>query len=177
VIVTYGGSVELQTLGGRGNLKIGEYTQLEIGESADSAAELIKLAKGKIDVQIENLDAFEKALEQKIKAYENDLKAVKDEFKQQMVSQYRAARKSIFQYRKRFEIRTPCVAGATRSTRFSVEVDAVGNSIVVVTEGSFELMPLKGAEKVIVSAGEKVFVSKVGEISKPIKIEAPKIGG
>lgn len=178
VIVTYGGSaVELQTLGGRGNLKLGEYTQIEIGKNeGDAEAESIKLVKGKIEADIEKLEAFEKALDEKIEAYENDLKTAKDELKQKIVSQYKATRKSILKYRKKFEIKTPCIAGATRSTRFSVEVDAVGNTVVAVTEGSFELNPLTGGEKVIVNAGEKIFVSKEGEISKPVKIEAGKGG-
>lgn len=162
--------LELQNLGGRGTVKLSENTKIEMGDDSEAEFEFFKLLKGKVDVAVENLEAFEKDFEKLIKNYEQDLKTVKDDFKAKIVKEYRSKRAAILKYRNKLEIRTPsggCCA--IRATRFSVKVDEIGNEEVVVTEGIVELKPPKEEKKVILKAGEKATISKDGIISKSEK--------
>jgi hypothetical protein len=163
--------LELQTLGGRGNLKLAENTRIEIGEDPEAKTEFIKLVKGRIDVGVQPIEVYEKDLETLIKRYEEDLKTVKDGFKERIVKEYKRQKVKILKYRNKFEIRTPSGSCcAIRATRFSVKVDDDGNEEVIVTEGVVELAPPAAENKIILKAGEKAVISKDGTISKPEKI-------
>lgn len=162
-------SLELQNLGGRGNVKLSENTKIEIGDDSEAEFEFIKLLKGKIEVAVENLEIFEKDLEKLIKSYEADLKTVKDEFKEKIVKEFKSRKAKILKYRNKFEVRSSYGAGAIRNTRFSVKADDFGNLEFIVSEGVVELSSPKSEKKIEVKAGEKAVISKDGIISKPEK--------
>lgn len=164
----YGG-LELQTLGGRGNIRLSENTKIEIGDNSDAGIEFIKLFKGKIKVAVEKLEIFEKDLEKMVKSYEEDLKSVNDELKARIVKEYKERKANILKYRNKFEVRCPYGTGAIRSTRFSVTTDDFGNVEFIVTEGIVELRSTKSRQKVELKAGEKAVILKDGTISKPEK--------
>lgn len=171
VITTFANSnLELQTLSGRGNLKLLENSKIEIGDNSNPEIEFLKLITGKIEVNLEKMEAFERDFEQLIKAYENDLKTIKDEFKAKAVKEFKAKKAAILKFNKKFEVRSCCGAGATRSTRFSVRVDDLGNTEFIVMEGNVELSSPKSEKKVVVKAGEMAFILKDGSISKPKNI-------
>ncbi|MCJ7615781.1 MAG: hypothetical protein MUO43_04505, partial [Desulfobacterales bacterium] len=77
-IQTYGNSsAELQFLEGRGSLKIGEYSRVKM-EADDAGTQVMNMIQGKVNISVEKVENYQKMMEEKIKAYKEDLKTVKD---------------------------------------------------------------------------------------------------
>lgn len=172
VVTTYGkSSVEMQFLEGRGTLKLGEYSRVEMAEDTGADIQAINLVQGAVNIGVEKLDIYDKALGKKIEAYEADLKTVKDEVKQKIVNVYRAKLEKI---RKKFEVRTPSFAMSIRATRFIVRLDGAERSEVIMLEGSVEVKPVNAAKRFVVEAGYKTVFSADGIFSGPEKIDPSK---
>lgn len=176
VVTTYGkSSVELQFLEGRGTLKLGEYSRIEMAEDTGADIQAIKLVQGAVNIGVEKIETFDRALEKKIEGYEVDLKTVKDEVKQRIVNEYKAKKATVNKFKQKFEVRTPACVLANRATRFIVRLDGPERTDVVVFEGSVEIRPLKATKSFVVEAGYKAIFSADGVVSGPEKIDVSGI--
>ncbi len=154
-VTTYGSSsAEIQTLGGRGSVRLGEYSELKLREDTPEK-QALELVKGKVYSVVDKADEFEKMLQDKIADYGHDLLHLQ-----------RLVQASV---RRKLEIRTPASTACVRGTKFSVEVRAEGATELTVVEGTVEASDLKGEKQVLVEEGFRVIVTKDG-ISKPQKI-------
>ena len=92
-IWTLGNSgAEIQFLEGRGSLKVGEYSKVKM-EADDTGTQVMNMIQGKINISVEKVESYQKMMEEKIKAYKEDLKTVKDETKQKIVDEYESIKK------------------------------------------------------------------------------------
>lgn len=154
-VTTYGSSsAEIQTLGGRGSVRLGEYSELKLREDTPEK-QALELVKGKVYSVVEKADEFEKMLQDKIADYGHDLLRLQ-----------RLVQAGI---KKKLEIYTPVFTASTRGTKFIVEVRAEGATELTVVEGTVEASDLKGEKQALVEEGFRVIVTKDG-ISKPQKI-------
>jgi hypothetical protein len=176
VVTTYGkSSVELKFLEGRGTLKMGENSQIEMADEKGADTQAIKLVKGAVNISVEKLETYEKELQKKIDGYEADLKTVKDEAKQRIVDEYNATRGAVKRFRKKFEVRTPAAVTSVRNTRFNVRLDGPERTEIIMFEGSVEVKPLKATKSFVVEAGYKAVFSADGIVTGPEKIDPSKI--
>jgi len=178
-IVTYGdSSAELQFLDGRGTMKVGQYSQIKMEED-DAGTQAMSMIRGKVNVSVEKMENYQKMMEEKIKAYKEDLKTVKDEVKQKIVDEYESINKSIDEFqkktklykRKRFEVRTAMAVCAVRGTQFLVYEDEKKGTEVIVLEGSVELKSKNENRIVVVNEGYRVVAVKDGKLSEPEEID------
>lgn len=178
-IVTYGNSsAELQFLEGRGSLKVGEYSRVKM-EADDAGTEVMNMIQGKVNISVEKLENYQKMMEEKIRAYKEDLKTVKDEAKQKIVDEYESVlisiKKASVRFAKKFEVRTNTAVVADRGTQFLVYEDEKKGTEVVVLEGGVELKSKKENRTVLVNEGYRAAVAKDGKLSEPEKIDLSKI--
>ena len=93
-------------------------------EADDAGTEVMNMIQGKVNISVEKLENYQKMLEEKIKAYKEDLKTVKDETKQKIVDEYESMsislKKASVRFAKKFEVRTNTSVMAVRSTQFLV---------------------------------------------------------
>ena len=178
-IMTYGNSsAELQFLEGRGSLKVGEYSKIKM-EADDAGTEVMNMIQGKVNISVEKVENYQKMMEEKIKAYKEDLKTVKDETKQKIVDEYESMlmsiKKAVVRFAKKFEVRTGSAVVADRGTQFLVYEDEKIGTEMIVLEGSVEMKGTKGDKTIIVNAGYKGTATKGGILSDPEKIDLSKI--
>jgi hypothetical protein len=176
VVTTYDKStVELKFLEGRGTLKMGENSQIEIADDKGANTQAIKLVKGAVNISVEKLETYEKELQKKIDEYEADLKTVKDEAKQLIVDDYNKKMEGLRKrVRKKFEVRTPAAVTSVRNTRFNVRLDGPERTEIIMFEGSVEVKPLKATKPFVVEAGYKAVFSADGIVTGPEKIDPSK---
>lgn len=169
-------SAELQMLEGRGALKLGEYSRFRMDEDS-AGTEIVNMMNGKIHVAIDKLDEYQKMMDEKIRAYKEDLKTVSDELKQRIVETYEDYEKDLRRWAKRmkkFEVRTPSAITSTRGTIFLVFEDKKMGTEIIVLEGSVEMKGVKGEKTIIVNAGHRVAVTEDGILLDPEKIDLSK---
>ena len=170
-IQTYGNSsAELQFLEGRGSLKVGEYSKVKM-EADDAGTEVMNMIQGKVNISVEKLENYQKMMEEKIKAYKEDLKTVKDEVKQKIVDEYESTKKAMETFAKKFEVRCTNAIMTVRGTQFLVYEDEKKGTEVVVLEGGVELKSKNETRTVVVNEGYRVAVAKDGKLSDPEKID------
>jgi hypothetical protein len=171
-------SAELQFLEGRGSLKAGEYSKVKM-EADDAGTQVMNMIQGKVNINVEKVENYQKMMEEKIKAYKEDLKTVKDETKQKIVDEYESMpislKKALVRFAKKFEVLTNTSVIAVRGTQFLVYEDEKKGTEVVVLEGSVEMRGTKGEKIIIVNSGYKGTVTKGGKLSEPEKIDLSKI--
>jgi len=178
-IVTYGNSsAELQLLEGRGSLKVGEYSKIKM-EADDAGTEVMNMIQGKVNISVEKVENYQKMMEEKIKAYKEDLKTVKDATKQEKLNAYenylKGLKSRMQNMRKKFDIYTPTVIMSIQGTQFLVYEDEKIGTEMIVLEGSVEMKGTKGDKTIIVNAGYKGTATKGGILSDPEKIDLSKI--
>ena len=178
-IMTYGNSsAELQFLEGRGSLKVGEYSRVKMEED-DAGTQVMNMIQGKVNISVEKLENYQKMMEEKIKAYKEDLKTVKDETKQKIVDEYESMsislKKASVRFAKKFEVRTNTTVMTVRGTQFLVYEDEKTGTEIIVLGGSVEMRGTKGEKTIIVNAGYKGTATKGGILSDPEKIDLSKI--
>ena len=178
-IQTYGNSsAEIQFLEGRGSLKVGEYSKVKM-EADDADTEAMNMIQGKVNISVEKVENYQKMMEEKIKAYKEDLKTVKDETKQKIVDEYESMsislKKASVRFAKKFEVQTNTSVMAVRSTQFLVYEDEKTGTELIVLEGSVEMKGTKGEKTIIVNAGYKGTATKNGVLSDPEKVDLSKI--
>lgn len=157
-IQTYGNSsAEIQFLEGRGSLKVGEYSRVKMEED-DAGTEVMNMIQGKVNISVEKVENFQKMMEEKIKAYKEDLKKT-----------------SVIRFIKKFEVRMVDVICTVRGTQFLVYEDEKTGTEIIVLEGSVEMKGTKGDKTIIVNAGYKGTATKGGILSDPEKIDLSKI--
>jgi hypothetical protein len=168
-------SADLQFLDGRGSLKVGEYSRVKMEED-DADAQVMNMIQGKVNISVEKLENYQKMMEEKIKAYKEDLKTVKDETKQKIVDEYESSTKRAKAYIvKKCEVRTPEVALADRETQFLVYEDEKKGTELIVLEGSVEMKGIKGDKTIMVNEGYKCTATKGGILSDPEKIDSSNL--
>ena len=167
-------SAELQFLEGRGSLKVGEYSKVKMEED-DAGTQVMNMIQGKVNINVEKAENYQKMMEEKIKAYKEDLKTVKDETKQKIVDEYESIKKTSVKFVKRFEVRMVDVICSVRGTQFLVYEDEKKGTEVVVLEGSVEMKRTKGEKTIIINAGYKGVATKDGKLSEPEKIDLSKM--
>ncbi|MCX6328332.1 MAG: FecR family protein [Bacteroidia bacterium] len=168
-------SIDLQFLDGRGTMNIGPYSQVKIEED-EAGTQVMNMIKGQVNFNVEKLENYQATMEEKINAYKEDLKTVKDEFKKKMVDEYDSIKKHTKEYiTKKFEVRTPACAVAVRATQFLVYNDEEKGTELIVIEGSVEMKGIKEGNTIIVNAGYKAIVTKDGILSDPKKIDLTTI--
>ena len=91
-------SAELQFLEGRGSLKVGEYSKVRM-EADDAGTEVMNMIQGKVNISVGKVENYQKMMEEKIKAYKEDLKTVKDEINQKIVDEYESMLMSLKKHR------------------------------------------------------------------------------
>ena len=178
-IMTYGNSsAELQFLEGRGSLKVGEYSKIKM-EADDAGTEVMNMIQGKVNISVEKVENYQKMMEEKIKAYKEDLKTVKDATKQEKLNAYenylKGLKSRMQNMRKKFDIYTPTVIMSIQGTQFLVYEDEKIGTEMIVLEGSVEMKGTKGDKTIIVNAGYKGTATKGGILSDPEKIDLSKI--
>jgi len=171
-IMTYGNSsAELQFLEGRGSLKVGEYSRVKMEED-DAGTQVMNMIQGKVNISVEKLENYQKMMEEKIKAYKEDLKTVKDATKQEKLNVYENYLEGLkLRVKKKFEVHTNTTVMTVRGTQFLVYEDEKTGTEMIVLEGSVEMRGTKGEKIIIVNAGYKGTVTKDGILSDPDKID------
>jgi len=171
-------SAEIQFLEGRGSLKVGEYSKVKM-EADDAGTEVMNMIQGKVNISVEKVENYQKMMEERIKAYKEDLKTVKDETKQKIVDEYESMsislKKALVRFAKKFEVRTESAVVADRGTQFLVYEDDMKGTEVVVLEGGVELKSRNETRTVVVNEGYRAAVAKGGILSDPEKIDLSKI--
>lgn len=158
-------SVELQFIDGRGTMNVGQYSQVKMEED-DAGTQVMNMIQGKVNISVEKLENYQKMMEEKIKAYKEDLKTVKDETKQKIVDEYESSLKKARAYIvKKFEVQTRNSAVAPRGTQFLVYEDEKKGTEVVVLEGIVELNIKNENRTVVVPEGWRAAVAKDGKLS------------
>lgn len=174
-IATYeNSSAELQFLDGRGNLKVGEYSRVKMEED-DPDAQVMNMIQGKVNISVEKLENYQRMMEEKIKAYKEDLKTVKDETKQKIVDEYESIENAVARFRRKFEVRTSGAICVVRGTQFLVYEDDMKGTEVVVLEGGVELKSKNENRTVVVNEGYRAAVAKDGKLSEPEKIDSSNL--
>ena len=188
-IWTYGNSsVEMQFLDGRGTLQLGEYSRFRMEEDKPGT-QIINMIKGKIYIGVDKLDEYRNMVEEKLKAYQEDVSTIKDEVVRKMVNEYeqkkdrwkklKSGRYSTYGFLGPLGsaplIRTPTCVLAERGTKFLVFEDETTGTEVTVLEGAVEVKPTKGDNTFLVDAGNRIHVTRDGVISRPEKIDLKKI--
>jgi ferric-dicitrate binding protein FerR (iron transport regulator) len=110
-------------------------------------------------------------MEEKIKAYKEDLKTVKDEIKQKIVDEYKSTKKEMRKIAKKFEVLTINAIMSIRGTQFLFYEDENKGTEVVVLEGGVELKSKNETRTVVVNEGYRAAVAKDGKLSEPEKID------
>ncbi|MBS3907997.1 MAG: FecR domain-containing protein [Syntrophaceae bacterium] len=164
-------SAELQMLDGRGSVRLGEYSRFRMEEDS-AGAQVINIMNGRIHAAVDKLDEHQKMIEDKIRAYKEDLKTVNDEIKQKLVEAHDKFLR--WSYQKKFEVRTNVIM-SVRGTQFLVYEDEKMGTELIVLEGSVEMKGIKGDKTIIVNAGYKGTAAKDGILSDPEKIDLSKI--
>ena len=171
-------SAELQFLDGRGSLKVGEYSRLKMEED-DAGTQVMNMIQGKVNISVEKVENYQKMMEEKIKAYKEDLKTVNDATKQEKINAYenylKGLKSRMQNMRKKFEIQTPATVSSPRGTQFLVYEDEKKGTEVVVLEGVVELKSKNENKTVVVNEGYRAAVAKDGKFSEPEKIDLSKI--
>jgi hypothetical protein len=166
-VTTYrSSSVEVQTLDGRGTVRLGEASGVTLEEDAPQA-QVLRLVRGKIYSAVEKADNFEGILQEKMARLGSDFPTLSEAELNAMLGSMRARIAGL--YAKKFEIRTPGFAMAVRGTRLSVELKDGEATEIAVFEGSVEAGDVKGEKQILVEEGFKVLLTKNG-ISGPHKI-------
>ena len=128
---------------------------------------------------VEKVENYQKMMEEKIKAYKEDLKTVKDATKQEKLNAYenylKGLKSRMQNMRKKFDIYTPTVIMSIQGTQFLVYEDEKIGTEMIVLEGSVEMKGTKGDKTIIVNAGYKGTATKGGILSDPEKIDLSKI--
>ncbi len=171
-IQTYGNSsAELQFLDGRGSLKVGEYSRVKMEED-DAGTQVMNMIQGKVNISVEKVENYQKMMEEKIKAYKEDLKTVNDATKQEKLNAYENYLKALkLRVKKKFEVQTNTSVMTVRGTQFLVYADDMKGTEVVVLEGGVELKSKKETRTVVVNEGYRATVAKDGILSGPDKID------
>ncbi len=188
-IWTYGNSsVEMQFLDGRGTLKLGEYSSFRMEEDKPGT-QIVNMIKGKIYIGLDKLDDYQKMMEEKIRRYKSDAALVKDEVVGKLVEEHEKLQERMEKARKGGYrstsplwpllpgplIRTPSIVIAIRGTKFLVFEDEKTGTDLTVLEGTVEVKAIKGEKTFLVDAGNRIHVTKDGDISNPEKIDLKKI--
>ena len=135
----------------------------------------MNMIQGKVNISVEKLENYQKMMEEKIKAYKEDLKTVKDEIKQKIVDECESTKKAVLKFAKKFEVRTENAVVADRGTQFLVYEDEKTGTEMIVLEGSVEMKGTKGKKTIIVNAGYKGTATKDAVLLEPQKIDLSKI--
>ena len=191
VILTKGNSsVEMQFLDGRGAVRIGEHSRLNIEEN-ESGSQTINMIKGKIHIAVNKLDEYRKMFEEKLKSYKEleNPSTVKDVLMQEIAEEYEEKKDRVEKVKSgKYDtygflgplgsaplIRTTGGTCSIRSTKFLVFEDEKAGTELTVLEGVVDVKATKGDEIFSVDAGYRIRVSRGGVISKPEKIDLKKI--
>jgi len=174
-IQTYGNSsAELQFLEGRGNLKVGEYSRVKMEED-DAGTQVMNMIQGKVNISVEKVENYQKMMEEKIKAYKEDLRTVKDATKQEKLNAYenylKGLKSRMQNIGKKFEIKTPATVSSPRGNQFLVYEDETKGTELIVLEGIVEMRGIKGDKTIVVDEGHKCTATKGGILSDPEKID------
>jgi hypothetical protein len=167
-------SIDLQFLDGRGTMNVGPYSQVKMEED-EAGTQVMNMIKGQVNFTVEKLENYQATMEEKINAYKEDLKTVKDEFKQKIVDEYNLIIRYPENVRKKFEVRTLPFAASIRGTQFLVYEDDKKGTELIVIEGSVEMKGIKEGNTILVNTGYKVTATKDGILSDPKKIDLTTI--
>jgi hypothetical protein len=174
-ISTYENSrIEMQFLDGRGTMIVGPNSQVKI-EDVEAGTQVMNMIKGQVNFTVEKLENYQAKMEGKINAYKEDIKTVKDEFKQKIVDKYNSIIKYPENVLKKFEVRTLAFVASIRGTQFLVYEDEEKVTELIVLEGSVEMKGIKEGNTILVNAGYKVTATKDGFLSDPKKIDLTTI--
>jgi uncharacterized protein (DUF1330 family) len=144
-------------------------------EEDDPDAQVMNMIQGKVNISVEKLENYQRMMEEKIKAYKEDLKTVKDETKQKIVDEYESIENAVARFRRKFEVRTSGAICVVRGTQFLVYEDDMKGTEVVVLEGGVELKSKNENRTVVVNEGYRAAVAKDGKLSEPEKIDSSNL--
>ncbi|MGB3008656.1 MAG: hypothetical protein WBC06_19225, partial [Chitinophagaceae bacterium] len=168
-------TVELVFFEGRGSLNIGE-NSIVCMEEDSAGTPVMKMIQGKVNISIEKFENYMAAMQSKINAYREDLKFVKDEFKQNQVDEYdMLIKKGRAYFQRKLQVITPAAICGIRGTQLLVYEDRNTGTEIIVLEGSIEMKGKKGEKTIIVDAGYKGSVSIDGVITGPQIIDVTTI--
>lgn len=161
-----GGRVELQCVDGRGNLIIGEKSQVAFTKK--DSVDVISILDGKLKMDVEKLEAFQASM---VKGYHNIVATV-----QSPDSVYNAQLEKLkARLQKKFELRNRCGGTASiRGTQFIVECKE-GITEITVTEGLIDLQSGQTKKSVAVAAGQLGILSDDGQQLEVKQIDNSKI--
>ena len=160
--------LEMQFLEGRGNLILGEKSELKLNK--DDSTDVIDMIKGKVKLSVQKIEEYEKALTDKYEELENSMLPT-DKNLEKLFGKIRAR---INKLNKKFEVRTPSAVCAVRGTEFHIyEYD--NSTELIITEGVVEMKSTTNLKTVLVKQGEKGVVSNDGTVSVVQQIDISKL--
>lgn len=167
-IITYGdGRIEFQMLDGRGTTIVGPYSRVKMVEESPERVVMEQL-KGKVYTAIDSLDGWIDRMRQGYRSWKGDLETVAtadwkelrryleeetDELKRRLKHEIE---------KKMYRVRTPTAVLGVRGTRFSVEVDGDGGTMVHVEEGAVAVSDPSETRNCVVKVGEMVTIDHNG---------------
>ena len=160
--------LELQFLEGRGNLVLGEKSELKLNN--DDSTDVVDMIKGKAKLSVQKAEEFEKALNDKYK----ELKTIMLPTDKNLEKLFGKIQARIKKLNKKFEVRTPAGSSGIRGTEFLVYSND-NNTELIVTEGVVEMKSTSSLKTVLVKEGEKGIISNDGTVSDVQQIDISKL--
>ena len=155
--------VELEFLEGRGNVVVGENSQLKMEQNKDSS-DVMNAIRGKMKLKVTKLAGFDQEMQKEYEKYKQDTSSIHLSY-EQFIYYLKAKLK------KKFEVRTPSAVTSVRGTEFLVYSNEDKSTGIIVLEGSVELKSVNGSDKMMINAGQKGTVNEKGVQSKPIQVD------
>lgn len=158
--------IELQFLKGRGNLFLGENSNLKF--SKNDSVDVVDFIGGKVKIAVEKIESFEKRTREEYEKLKQDIGSLPESY-EQFFNRMRAKMK------KKFEIRTGSGGGAIRGTEFIVNHNDKTGTELIVLEGSVEMFSKDRAKTIILESGQKGIINSKGQLSDPLNIDLKSI--
>lgn len=166
------GGADLQILGGRGAMTLGERSKLRV-EADQGEAEVVRTLEGKFRFAVEKAEAVQAELEEELSAILEKLGKMTDDPKGDLERYLKNLRARL---QKKFEVKTRGGGTASvRGTEFLVEERRDGSADLAVLEGKVEASEAGGGKSVTVETGQAVSVSPEGRLSGVRRIDPAAI--
>lgn len=159
--------IDLQFLDGRGNMLMGENSQLKFNKS--DSVNVIDFIQGNVKIIVEKKDAFEKRMKEMYENLKQEVGSLPEDY-DQFIKKQRA------RVQRKLEIRNRNGGGgAVRGTELVVNSsDELGTEILVL-EGSVEMFSKDRVQIVKLESGQKGIIKSNGQLSDPINIDLKSI--
>jgi hypothetical protein len=150
--------IDLQFLGGRGDLSIGENSGVKFIKS--DSLDIIEILSGRIKAGVKKMEEFEKDLYVKYEEYKNSLGSLPP--LEDILKSWLA---------KKFKMKTTSGTSAIRGTEFILNHNENKGTEIIVLKGTVEMTSSDGLESILLNSSYKGILDINGRVTSPEKID------